>query len=170
MILREVGGGLDGALRQSYPKANGISPADPRAWQEYLHLGRIVTKPWSSNSKLIERLFMHERRIERSLFRAMTELKKLQIMRRIERDGTAKRPVARAPAAQNPNGDFVKQSQSAQGLMGATPVLERHYNDIARPDTARKKANQTQFQTPVSPKMAGSIHPLHVKARWSTCP
>jgi len=54
--------------------------------EDYLPLGRMVTKRWSGNLKIIEKLFMHERRIESSLNRTITKLKKLQIVRRIERE------------------------------------------------------------------------------------
>jgi hypothetical protein len=85
MILREVVGQSDSDLERSYTTAYGVSPDDLETSDEYLPLGRITTR-WMDNSKLIERLFMHERRIESSLHRTMTYLKKLQIMRRVEHD------------------------------------------------------------------------------------
>jgi len=54
--------------------------------EDYLPLGRMVTKRWSGNLKIIEKLFMHERRIESSLNRTITKLKRLQTIRRIERE------------------------------------------------------------------------------------
>jgi len=54
--------------------------------EDYLPLGRMITKRWSGNLKIIEKLFMHERRIESSLNRTITKLKRLQIVRRIERE------------------------------------------------------------------------------------
>ena len=54
--------------------------------EDYLPLGRMITKKWSGNLKIIEKLFMHERRIESSLNRTITKLKKLQVIRRTARE------------------------------------------------------------------------------------
>ncbi len=118
--------------------------------EEVLPLGRLATKLWSSNVKTLEKLLMHERRLESSFYRTMFKLKKLQIMRRIEREDADERRVAKATAAQNHNSDFVKQSQSAPDLMGATSFAGKDYDDIARPEAARNRANQSQFQEPAS--------------------
>ena len=154
MILRHVVGETDSDLDKAYRKAYGVSPDESPDGREYLSLGRIATKRWSDNTKLIERLFMHERRIESSLNRTMTYLKKLQIMRRIEYDDT-ERTTSQAVAAEQESpqdtrpardhdGDSAKQSQFTPDLMGVRPFMKRPYGDMACPDAARNKANQSQ--------------------------
>jgi len=79
--------------------------------EDYLPLGRMVTKRWSKNLMIIEKLFMHERRIESSLNRTITKLKKLQTIRRIEREDAEEQRFAQAVAAELDNINFAEQSQ-----------------------------------------------------------
>ena len=80
--------------------------------EDYLPLGRMITKRWSGNLKIIEKLFMHERRIESSLNRTITKLKKLQVIRRTVREDAQEQLFAQAVAAELNNINFAKQSQS----------------------------------------------------------
>jgi len=84
--------------------------------EDYLPLGRMVTKRWSNNLKIIEKLFMHERRVESSLNRTITKLKKLQIIRRTEREDAEEQLFAQAVAAELNNINFAEQSQSLNGI------------------------------------------------------
>ena len=79
--------------------------------EDYLPLGRMVTKRWSNSLKIIEKLFMHERRIESSLNGTITKLKKLQLVRRIENEGIEEDFLANAAEARGHNNDFAKQTQ-----------------------------------------------------------
>jgi hypothetical protein len=140
--------------------------------EDCLPLGHMVTKRWSNNLKIIEKLFMHERRIESSLNRTITKLKKLQIIRRIEREDAQEQLFTQAVAAElnninfaeqsqmpalggklearnpkpetsGPYGEnFVKQTQFAPGLMGSTSFMERRYDDTTHTETAENKANR----------------------------
>jgi hypothetical protein len=130
---------------EGYRQVNGISPDDPQGCRGALALGRIATKRWSNNPKLIERLFMHERRIESSMLRTMRQLKKLQIVRRIEHDDAAER------TAGNRIADFAKQSQFAPGSVGAKPLMKRDYDDIAAADAVGNKANLSEIQGATAP-------------------
>jgi len=109
--------------------------------EDYLPLGRMVTKKWSGNLKIIEKLFMHERRIESSLNRTITKLKKLQVIRRTAREDAQEQLFDQAVAAELNNINFAEQSQFAPGLIGSTPFMERGYDDTAHPETAENKAN-----------------------------
>jgi hypothetical protein len=109
--------------------------------EDHLPLGRMITDKWKDNVRTIERLFMHERRIESSMNRTITKLKKLQIVRRIEREDAEERLAATAAAPFGHNSDFAEQSQYAPGLMGSTSFMERCYDDTAHPDTAENKAD-----------------------------
>jgi len=151
--------------------------------EDYLPLGRMITKRWSGNLKIIEKLFMHERRIESSLNRTITKLKRLQIVRRIEREDAAEQLFDQAVAAELNNinfakqsqkpafggksearisksetcathtDNFVKQSQFAPGLMGSTPFTERRYDDTARPEAGGNKANLERRYPTERPKI-----------------
>jgi len=153
MILRHVVGETDSELNKACRQAYGVSPDELPDSREYLALGRIATERWSDNARLIERLFMHERRIESSLQRTMNYLKKLQIMRRIEHDAAAEKSVTQAPAAADHNGDFAKQSQFDPELMGVKSGVARDYDPSLPPGTHENKPNQSQ-STQVSEKGA----------------
>src|SRR4030042_385962 len=64
-------------------QAQGVPLGDPRCTDRHLPLGRVARLDWSS-SKVLERMMIYEKRIESSLHKTMDELKKYQIMRRIE--------------------------------------------------------------------------------------
>jgi hypothetical protein len=113
--------------------------------EDHLPLGHVATKLWSDNVKIIERLFMHERRIESSMHGTINKLKKLQIMRRIEREDADEKLVAKASAAENHNIDFAKQSQFAAAMMDAKAYAGEDYDDKPQPGGAENKANQSQF-------------------------
>ncbi len=156
MILPDVVGETDSELNECYSKAYGISPDDPGASQEYLPLGRIATKRWSDNPRLIERLFMHERRIESSLHRTMKLLKKLQLMRIIEQaDAAERQSAARTQPAHDREGDLKKQSQFAPALMGTKSCSGKDYDDKPPAGLRGNEANQTQFERPMMPAHKG---------------
>ncbi len=118
--------------------------------EENLPLGRVATKLCSSNLRIIEKLFMHERRIESSMHKTINKLKTLQVMRRIEREDAEEKLVAKATAAADHNSDFVKQSQFAPGRMRATLSVRKDYDDKPPAGVRENKANQSQFQEPKS--------------------
>jgi len=104
-----LGGYYAKRYQEKYRKAYGLSPDDPGVANDHLLLGRIATVDWS-NSRVLDRMLMYERRIESSFYRTMTKLKKLQIMRSIEWEAAEEKSVVQSPAAQGHNSDFVKQS------------------------------------------------------------
>ena len=167
MILRHVVGETDSELDRACRKAYGVSPDELPDSREYLALGRIATKRWSDNTKLIERLFMHERRIESSLQRTMNYLKKLQIMRRIEYDAAAERESQRENApAQTHDSDLAKQSQSAPARIDASSNLKGDYGIIHDPRTRGNKAKRSQSDSQVSPmRAAKSVGSSNLKDR-----
>jgi hypothetical protein len=114
--------------------------------EETLPLGRVATKKWSNNVKILEKLLMHKRRLESSFYRTMTKLKKLQIMRRIEWEASEEKSVAQSPADQVHNRDFVKQSHSKPHRNDVRSLLEEAYLNELRRGAAGNKANRTQFK------------------------
>jgi hypothetical protein len=57
------------------------TPKEPSEMPEYLAIGRSIKEDWC-NQKLIERLFEYERRMEKSLYKTMAELRAMQKIRR----------------------------------------------------------------------------------------
>jgi hypothetical protein len=85
-------------------------PKDPRYAPEYLVLGRIAKRDWSA-SRLIERLFEYERRIENSLYKTIAKLRAMQVMRQMgESDAAEPQHLAQVEKETNP----AKQSQFQQ--------------------------------------------------------
>ena len=85
MIEREVTNPSARHHRENYCYNSGIRPGDPRFNLDRLPLGRIATSDWS-NCRVLDRLLMYERRIENSMTKMMKELKRHEIMRRIEHE------------------------------------------------------------------------------------
>jgi hypothetical protein len=67
---------------------------DPESGQSELGLGWAIIKDFSG-SNVLERLLMYEKRIESSLYKAMNELQKLQLLRKKEEIETMKSSKAR---------------------------------------------------------------------------
>jgi hypothetical protein len=105
-------------------------------------------------------MLLYERRIESSLNRAMKELKRFQVVRRVEWQETAKQKnklffkdpfLAEAAtgfsSAEN-HGDLKKQSQFMPDLMSVMPFMTSDYGDIPADETGENKANRNQFDAP----------------------
>jgi hypothetical protein len=70
-------------LTQSlFPKVAGRAKDDPSATDSELALGRLAIRDFS-NSRVLEKLLMYERRLENSLYRTNLELQRRQIMRKM---------------------------------------------------------------------------------------
>jgi hypothetical protein len=64
---------------KSQPQPDSSTPP------EDLTLGRLAIKDFS-NTRVLERLLMYERRLEHSLYKTIVELQKLQLMRQLDPD------------------------------------------------------------------------------------
>ena len=129
------------------------TPAFLRASEEDIHipepkfaLGRVAKRDWANN-RVLDRMMLYERRIESSLYRTMTKLKTLQIMRRIEHEDAVERQSAgQSRSAAQHGGDAKKQSQFAPALMGAKSYARKDYDDKPRSGAAENKTKQSQFR------------------------
>ena len=111
-------------------------------------LGRVADKDWSYY-RVLDRLMLYEQRIENSMLRTMHELKKLQIMRRIEDEAVAEQQVAQeSPPAHRRRGDLKKQTQFASALMGTKSYTRKDYDDTSRCGITENKANFRSCHTP----------------------
>jgi len=149
--------------------AKGIPLGDPRYVIDHLQLGRIASTDWS-NCRVLDRMMLYERRIESSMTKMMKELKRQQIMRRIEqqdadqqyelspflRDEAATESVRDEAATESvrdeaatpkteKKGDLKKQTQFAVVQLGAKSYLKREYEKNPAGDVEENKAKQSQF-------------------------
>jgi len=149
--------------------AKGIALGDPRYVIDHLQLGRIASTDWS-NCRVLDRMMLYERRIESSMLKIMKELKKQEIMRRIEHgdDEPQHEPSLRDEAATRSNSpsqrddaatwkstpvekkvDLKKQSQYVPALMGVTSYVKGDY--VNKPAGGAEENNANQSQTkPIS--------------------
>ncbi len=147
----------------------GIRPGDPRFDPDHLALGRIATGDWSYY-RVLDRMLLYERRIESSMTKMMKELKRVQIMRRIERQATEKHKpspslrdeaATRRPPAEN-EGDLKKQSQFIPAIMAVKSFVKGDYGNMPagrieenKANSNPNKANQSQLHESVLAKVAG---------------
>jgi hypothetical protein len=89
MIGRKVTNLLSRHDREYYYYNQGIRPGDPRFALDDLPLGRIAISDWA-NSRVLDRMLMYERRIENSVIKITKELKRFQVIRRIEKQDAEK--------------------------------------------------------------------------------
>jgi hypothetical protein len=156
--------------RERHCYDDGIRPGDPRFAPDHLALGRIATSDWA-NSRVLDRMLMYERRIENSVIKITKELKRFQVIRRIEkqdaekidpstshRDEDATRsnhPSLKDEAAtpkREKHGDLKKQSQFAVVQLGAKSYIKRDYGNKPAGGDEENKAEQSQFLASGSPK------------------
>jgi hypothetical protein len=83
MIEHKIDNPLSKSLNMINLHAKGIPLGDPRYVTSHLQLGRIASTDWS-NCRVLERMMMYERQIENSTLKIMKELKRFQILLRIE--------------------------------------------------------------------------------------
>jgi hypothetical protein len=158
MIARDEPSPLQKDLQKWMPK--NIGP-DMRGAGPELVLGRAIIKDYS-DSRVLDRLMLYERRIENSLQKAMRELERRQIIRQYRqqeaeqkksipipindnRDEAATQKFNQSRLAHNTAGgsiiDLKKQSQFTLNLMGATPFVERYYDVKSAGSDDENKAN-----------------------------
>jgi len=115
-LLADRSSPLAKLVRSLEPKGAGRPEGNPEG-EDDLDLGRAVIKDFS-NSRVLDRLLMYERRIEHSLYKTMAELQRLQLLR--ELDGPAQEPAGSVPA--KASGARVAGFQPAEGAarMAAT--------------------------------------------------
>jgi len=152
-------------------QAQGIPPDDPRRSTDHLQLGRMATYDWS-DSKVLDRMLMYERRIESSLNKTIHNLKKYQMIRVIEQADARKQETERAfheefgfEAANRSAREksyLKKRTQSEPDQMGATSYVKGDYGntpaDVIEENEANSnpiKANQSQLHESVLTKVVG---------------
>jgi hypothetical protein len=166
MIERDGPSPLTKQLRASLPKFIRDIQDDPRGSGPELVLGRAAIKDYS-NSRVLDRLLMYERRIENSMIKMMDQLYKLRLIRELKENNSvvnqksrckmqnhnvkfknsAFRPI-RPDSAEDPGAagdDLKKQSQSP--ACGAKPFALVGYENKPLPGL---RENQSNFPYPHS--------------------
>jgi hypothetical protein len=144
-IEKEVTNPLPRRTRVLTCHAQGIPLGDKRCTSSHLPLGRIADSDFSYY-RVLERMFMYERRIELSMLRINRELKKIQIMRQVEqRQITQDHAIEKAETFRGKSINLKKQSQFMPDIMGATPFTPGGYGVMPPFEIDRNKTNQSQI-------------------------
>jgi hypothetical protein len=156
--------------RKDHCYNEGLEPGDPRFEPEHLALGRIAISDWAA-CRILDRMLLYERRIESSLNRAMRELKRFQVVRRIEKDAEQQQSASKrailncgmgyrtlenmARACPEPAegmamplpkyGDLKKQSQFPMDAATARAMLKIAYGDNPAGEAGENKAKQSRI-------------------------
>jgi len=128
---------------------------DSRAGGSKLLLG-WATKDDFSETRVLDRMMLYERRIENSLHKSITRLKQYQVIRQVEKDDPNRRQPA--PESSQPAGnldDLKKQSQFAAAHLVAMPCIQGTYDKIPAGGDKKNKAKQSQFPAPAITEGAG---------------
>jgi len=153
MIESQIDNPMAKSLNMVKWHAKGVKLGDSRYVISHLQLGRVASSDWC-NCRILDRMMLYERRIESSMTKMMNELKRQQIMRRIEYQDADEQyepsPSLRDEAAtQCPaekKVDLKKQSQYAPELMGATSFLKGDYGNTPAHEAEENKAKQSQLE------------------------
>ena len=171
MIESQIDNPMAKSLKMVKWHAKGVKLGDSRYVISHLQLGRVASSDWC-NCRVLDRMMLYERRIENSMLKIMNELKKREIMRRIEyQDGDEQyepspslrdEAATRCPAEKK--GDLKKQSQFAPELMGVTPFDKGDYGNMPAGDGEKNKAKQSPFPAPEPAERAGKGKKMPVAA------
>jgi len=83
LLAKDIASPLARLTQSLMPKGPDRPGGDFGSGQDDLALGRVVVKDFAGG-RVLDRLLMYERRIEHSLFRTMTELQRLRLMRELD--------------------------------------------------------------------------------------
>ncbi|MCH8121117.1 MAG: hypothetical protein IIC00_15510 [Planctomycetes bacterium] len=92
------------------------------------------------------------------MYKTITKLKQLQVIRRIERENVVEKQTAAqmSPPADG-NGRVKKQTQLRQDRMDAMSFQKPTYDDSAHSGAGENKANQSQFRGDFAAHALGGI-------------
>ncbi len=125
-----------------------------------LTLGRIAIKDFS-NTRVLDRLLMYERRIEHSLFKSMLELQRLRILRELQSSQPALEPETPALAHRPATTEWHHQAKLGDGSNATSEIRYqtcelRKTNPISPPPqtsaTSATTKTYNQFQPPPKPR------------------
>ncbi len=136
---------------QKHQRETAVEAQDPRAGGLELILGWATNDDFS-DSRILDRLLLYERRIENSLYKTINRLKQYQVIRQIQLDETRKPSLSVKPEAAGHSqpadkfSDLKKQSQFAPSEVDAKSFVKGDYGD--KPAGGVEENNANQSQTP----------------------
>jgi hypothetical protein len=154
MIARDEPSPLSKRMHDILPKDLQEIDYDTRAAGPELVLGRSVIKDFS-NSRVLDRMTLYERRIENSLHKTMRELERQKMIRQVEQQFEPEQAIhfpindnrdVAATREGEKQSDLKKQSQFVSGQNGATSYLKGDYDNKPAGEADENKAKQSQFQ------------------------
>jgi hypothetical protein len=130
-----------------------VQTADPDGGDPALALGRVVVKDFA-NERALDRLLVYERRIEHSLYRTMSELHRMKLLRPFDADDRGRRPE---PLVRDSGVSSFKCEVSSGGLPASNFTLDssRQTPHGVTANAQSLKRTQTEAR-PVA--AAGAIH------------
>jgi len=138
LSAKQVASPLARLAQSLMPKGQDQPQGDFGAGEDDSALGRVVVNDFS-NARVLDRLLMYERRIEHSLYRTMTELQRLRLLR--EMDPTTENPARQGecwgkpqPATTSEPACFGEEDPSRQ-----TKPIGREGNSENRPCDAKER-------------------------------
>ena len=139
--------------RECYYDNQGIRAGDPRFDLDNLPLGRIATRDWS-NCKVLDRLFMYERRIENSMHKTINKLKTYQSMRVIQ-EAEIRKPEP-APAIPKRGTGFQPVEHMAKMAMPRDQAIPSLRDEAATRRLPAEKKGDLKKQTQFAPAQMGA--------------
>jgi len=146
MIARDGPSPLAKLAQSLLPKDQRQLSADASASNGDLVLGRAAIKDYS-NSRVLDRLLMYERRIEHSMFKTMAELQRLRLTRELQEAAAEEELAADAGSPQNNEVNCAKQSQSSKRPKRVYPsLLQRVMKKSVPAESGKANANKANFK------------------------
>jgi hypothetical protein len=115
---------------------------DPESGKSELSLGWTIIKDFSG-SNVLERLLMYEKRIESSLYKAMSELQKLQLLRKKEKGEQAIPPLGKAVTHR---GQDAHETQGRDALATEVNRTKKQTQSLLSAASANSVVNEKQSQ------------------------
>jgi hypothetical protein len=140
MIARDGPSPLAKLAQSLLPKDQRQLSADASASNGDLVLGRAAIKDYS-NSRVLDRLLMYERRIEHSMFKTMAELQRLRLIRELQEAAAEEEFAVDAGSPQNNEVNCAKQSQFEPAQMNVSSCARKEYENRAALRLGENKAN-----------------------------
>jgi hypothetical protein len=129
---------------ERYQMATGVSMQEAGVPADHLLLGRLAAIDWF-NCRVLDRMMMYERRIENSMYKALSELRRLQKMRKAgqTRAGWRQSPE-KSPQVRRHKTVLKKQSQFAPTHRNVNSFPKGDCDDGLSRKPARNEANQSE--------------------------
>jgi len=142
------------------------SRSDSGGAEDDLALGRVVVKDFG-NARVLDRLLMYERRIEHSLYRTMTELQKLRLMRELE--PALEKPTRPGECWGEPQPTCARDHAARQTKPMGTDVTGPVCGEAVGGGAKRSQSAEARLLSPLSREQACGISGSDSRGRGRDC-